>query len=121
VTAPATLVEPVNSVKVVVLIVAGFIALEKVASMTTTLPHVKVEPVSGFTEFTAGGVSGLPGFPAFVSESPQPESRQAARNTVIQTLVNLNLRISFSLNSCKVFRTDGCDTGNGFSGFWRRI
>jgi len=98
VTTPTTLVEPVANVKVVVLIVAGFMALLKVALMTTGLPHVKVEPLSGFTEVTAGGVSGLPGFPApeFASGSPQPASRPANRIAGIQTLVDFNLRISFS-------------------------
>ena len=110
-----------NSVKVEVLSVAGFMALEKVALMTTGLPHVNVEPVSGFTEVTAGGVRGLPGFPAFVSESPQPASMPANRNTVIQTLVNLNLRISFSLTSCKVFHTNGCHARNGASGFCEHL
>ena len=95
-TTPATLVAPVAKVKVVVLIVAGFMALVKVALMTRGLPQVKVEPLRGFTEVTAGGVRGLPGFPTFGSESPQPASRPANRNAGIQTLVNLNLRISFS-------------------------
>ena len=97
-TAPATLPEPEVNVKVVVLIVAGFIALVKVALITTGLPHVKVEPVSGFTEVTAGGVVGLPGLfaPELASGSLQPASRPANRNAGIQSLVNLELRISFS-------------------------
>jgi hypothetical protein len=86
----------VANVKVVVLMVAGFMALVKVALMTTGLPQVKVEPLRGFTEVTAGGVRGLPGFPTFGSESPQPVSKPANRNAGIQTLVNFSLRISFS-------------------------
>ena len=123
-TTPATLVAPAVNVKVVVLIVAGFMALVKVALMTTGLPHVKVEPVRGFTEVTAGGVRGLPGFPAFVSESPQPASTPANRNARIHTLVNFSLRISFSPSfRDKSFLSAGCcrkgfakvERGTGFS------
>ena len=97
-TTPGAPVPPVVNVNVVVLIVAGFMALVKVALMTTGLPQVNVDPVSGFTEVTAGGVRGLPGFAAaeFASGSLQPASRPATRNAVTQTLVNFNLRISFS-------------------------
>jgi hypothetical protein len=96
VTTPATLVVPVTKVKVVVLIVTGFMALVKVALITTGFPQVKVEPLRGFAEVTAGGVRGLPGFPAFVSGSLQPASRPANKNAGIQSLVNIELRISFS-------------------------
>jgi hypothetical protein len=96
VTAPATLVEPWVNVKVVALIVAGFMALLNVALMTTGVPHVKVEPASGFMEVTAGGVRGLPGFPTFGSESPQPAIRTANRNAGIQILLTFKLRMSFS-------------------------
>jgi hypothetical protein len=99
VTAPATLVEPVVNVKVVVLIVAGFMALVKVALMTTGLPQVKVDPLSGFTDVTAGGVRGLPGFPAFTSESPQPAIRTANRNAGIHILPTFNLRITSPLHA----------------------
>jgi len=85
-------------VKVVVLMVAGFIAVLKVAVITAVLGQVTVEPVGGVTAVTVGGVRGLPGFAAaeFASGSLQPASRPATRNAVTQTLVNFNLRISFS-------------------------
>jgi hypothetical protein len=98
VTTPATLVAPVVKVKVVVLIVAGFMALLKDALMTTAVPQVRVEPERGFTDVTWGGVRGLPGFPApgFASESPQPAMAMASKRTGIQILLTFNLRISFS-------------------------
>ena len=107
-TTPATLVEPVNKVNVVVLIVAGFMALLKVALMITGLPHVKVEPLRGFTEVTAGGVKGLTGFPApeFASGSLQPAIARANRNAGIQILQTFDVRISFSSSpSCKPLHT----------------
>jgi hypothetical protein len=98
VTTPATLVAPVVKVNVVVLIVAGFMALLKDALITTGVPQVRIEPARGFTDDTWGGVRGLPGFPApgFASESPQPAIAMASRKTGIQILLTFNLRISFS-------------------------
>jgi len=110
VTTPVTLVLPVANVNVVVLMVAGFMALVKDALITTGLPHVNTEPFRGFGEITAGGVRGSPGFPARVSASPQPASRPAIRNAGIQTLLDFDLRISFSPSTpYKAFPTaDSC-------------
>jgi hypothetical protein len=98
VTDPGTLVPPAVKVNVVVSIVAGFIALLNVAVITTGVGQTRVEPAAGVTEVTVGGVSGSPGFPAFafLSESPHPATRAAARNAEIQMLLTFNLLISFS-------------------------
>jgi hypothetical protein len=80
-------------------IVAGFIALLKVAlMMTPLLGQTPVEAFSGVTESTVGGVVGAPGFPAFpfLSESPHPATKAASRNAEIHTLPTINLRIGFS-------------------------
>jgi hypothetical protein len=100
VTAPFTLAPPGPvKVKVVVLTVAGFIALLKVALMIIPLfGQTPVEAFSGVTEITVGGVVGAPGFPAFpfLSESLHPATRAASRKAEIQVLPNVNLRISCS-------------------------
>src|ERR1700686_1259929 len=87
------------TVKVVVLIVPGFIALLKVAlMMTPLLGQTPVEAFSGVTDSTEGGVVGAPGFPAFpfLSESPHPATRAASRHAEIQILLTITLRISVS-------------------------
>lgn len=48
------------------MIVAGFIGLLKVAVITVEPGDPRVEPSGGVTEVTVGGVSGTPGFPAFL-------------------------------------------------------
>ena len=58
-TAPAILAPPVPvKVKVVVLMVAGFIAVPKVAVMTALLGHVVAERLGGVTAVTVGGGHG---------------------------------------------------------------
>jgi hypothetical protein len=92
-----TLAPPELKVNVEVLIVAGSIALLNVALITGALgEQTRVEPLSGFTEVTVGGVRGLPGCPAFLSASPHPAIKTANRNAGIQILLTFNLRISFS-------------------------
>jgi len=87
------------------LIVAGFMALLNVAVITARLGQTRVEPFGGVTEVTVGGVRGLPGFPGFLSASLHPATRTASRNAEIQTLLTINLRISFSSSpSYKAFR-----------------
>jgi hypothetical protein len=83
-------------------IVAGFMALLKVALMTTPLlGQTPVEAFSGVTESTVGGVVGavaVPAFP-FLSESPHPAPRAASRNAEIQILITFALCISFSCST----------------------
>ena len=58
-TVPAMLAPPVPvSVKVVVLMVAGFIAVLKVAVMTALLGHVVAERLGGVTAVTVGAGQG---------------------------------------------------------------
>jgi hypothetical protein len=78
--------------------VAGFIALLKVAVITAVLGQTRVEPFKGVTAVTVGGVRGSPGFPkfAFLSESPHPTPLTAIRTIGIQILLTANLRITFS-------------------------
>jgi hypothetical protein len=99
VTCPETFVVPgpVN-VKVVVVIVAGFIALLNVAVMRTVLGQTRVEASSGVTEVTVGGVKGSvgPPAPAFLSGSLQLASTMTNKNSGIQILQAFNLDISFS-------------------------
>ena len=86
---------PGDTVKVVVLMVAGFIALLNVALMRVV--GQGVEAAAGRTDVTVGGVSWPPGFPAFpfLSGSPHPTTKTASRNAEIQILLTFNLRISF--------------------------
>src|SRR5437868_709091 len=82
--------------------VAGFIALLKVAVTTGVLGQTRVEASGGVTNVTVGGVSGSPGFPAPLSGSPHPARRTANRNAKsaeIQILLKFNLRIRFSSSS----------------------
>ena len=99
VTCPETFVVPgpVN-VKVVVVIVAGFIALLNVAVMRIVLGQTRVDPSTGVTEVTVGTVRGSDGLPvpAFLSGSPQPAITMANKNTGIQILQPIKLNISFS-------------------------
>ena len=109
-TTPATLVAPEAKVNVVVLSVAGFIALLKEASIASGVPQVRMEPARGFTEVTVGGVRGAPGFAAsgFELVPQHPATTRANRNAGIQVLLTFNLRISFSsLPRCKAFSTIG--------------
>jgi hypothetical protein len=84
-------------VNVVVLIVAGFIALLNVAVIRGALLGQRRVPF-GVTESAVGGVSGSPAppVPAFLSGSLHPIAKTASRNAEIQILLTFNLRISFS-------------------------
>lgn len=84
--------------KVVVVRVAGFIGLLKVAVMTAVLGQTSVEPFGGVTVITVGGVRGSPGLPvpARLSESPQPAIRTANKSAGIQTLETFSMRICIS-------------------------
>lgn len=95
VTSPPAMEETMN---VDVLIVAGFIALLKVAVITAVLGHTRVEPAGGVTAVTVGGVSGASGFPdpAILSGSLQPAIRAANKNAERKISINFTLRISFS-------------------------
>ena len=84
---------PGVTVKVVALIVAGFIALLNVA-LTRVLEQAVVEPASGTTESTVGGLRGEVVLPA--SGSPQPATETASKSAAIKILLTFNLRISFS-------------------------
>jgi hypothetical protein len=73
---------PVVKRKVVSLIVAGFIALLKVAVMIE-LGQTPAEPSGGATEVTVGGV--VPGFPALsgsLHPAPIISSRNARKHIV---------------------------------------
>jgi hypothetical protein len=99
-------------VKVVVLIVAGFMALLNVAVMTAVFGQTSVEPSGGVTEVTVGAVKGEPGLPtpAFLSGSPHPATRAANRNAGNKILLIFKLRISFSSSpSYTAFQTSGSD------------
>src|SRR6476469_1722817 len=82
--------------------VAGFIALLKVAVTTGVLGQTRVEASGGVTNVTVGEVKGSAGAPAgFSSGSPQPVKRAASmngRNAEIQSLLTFNLRIRFSFS-----------------------
>jgi hypothetical protein len=96
-TVPVTLAPPgPASLKVVVLIVAGFIGLLNVAVIIATLGQTRVEPFGGVTEVTVGGVKGEVAVPAILSGSLHPVTTKAERNASIQILANFKLRISFS-------------------------
>src|SRR5689334_8946498 len=82
--------------------VAGFIALLKVAVITAVLGQTRVEASGGVTVIMVGGVRGSPGFPAPPSGSPHPARTTAsmnAKNAAIQTLRTFNLHIRFSSSS----------------------
>jgi hypothetical protein len=111
-TVPVTL--PLGPLKrnVLVLIVAGFIALLNVAVITATLGQTRVEPSGGVTEVTVGGVRGLPGPAGALSGSPHPATKAASRNAEIQILLTMNLRISFSSSpSYKAFHASTREAG----------
>jgi hypothetical protein len=98
-TCPDTLaaLAPVK-VNVVVVIVAGFIALLNVAVMRTVFGQTRVEPSGGVTEVTVGGVRGSVGLPvaAFLSGSLHPAIAMTNKNAGIQILLTFNLGIGFS-------------------------
>jgi hypothetical protein len=80
--------------------VAGFIALLKVAVITAGLGQTKVEASGGVTEVMVGGVRGSPGFPALVPQHPvRTTANVNAKNAEIQILLTFNLRIRFSSSS----------------------
>ena len=89
VTCPATGAEagPV-SVKVVALMVDGFIALLNVA-VTAALAHVPVAPLAGITEFTVGAVT--PGLLPARSGSLHPVAKTSNENAVNQNAVKQTL------------------------------
>ena len=71
------------TVKVVVSMVAGFIALLKV-TVTVALGHIPVAPLTGVTETTVGGVT--VGLVPDLSGSLQPAAKMSSRNAVKQIL-----------------------------------
>src|ERR1700688_4455007 len=81
------------NVKVVPLIVAGFIALLKVA-VTIVLGHAPIEPLGGATEITVGAVK--PGL-GLLSGSLQSAPTISSRNVMKQILRWLYLRMTFIL------------------------
>jgi hypothetical protein len=97
-TVPVTLPLGPLKVNVVVLIVAGFIALLNVAVTIAMLGQTTELPFAGVTVVTVGGVKGAPGFPVptSLSGSLHPAITTANRNVGIKTLLTFNLRISFS-------------------------
>jgi len=97
-TVPVTLPLGALKVNVVVLIVAGFIALLNVAVIIATLGQTMELPFGGVTVVTVGGVRGSPGFPvpALLPEPQHPAITTVNRNARIQVLPTFNLRISFS-------------------------
>ena len=64
--------------------VAGFIALLKVAVMTAVFGQARVEPSGGVTEVTVGGARGAPGLTGFLSGSPHPVAKMSSRNAANQ-------------------------------------
>jgi hypothetical protein len=86
-------VTPGVTVKVEVLIVAGFIGLLNVAE--TRVVGQGVEAPTGRTETTVGGVRGEVALPEFLSGSLHPTIATANTNAGIQTFQTLNLRIKF--------------------------
>jgi hypothetical protein len=95
VTSPATAVPvgPVN-VKVVALMVAGFIALLK-AAVTIVSVQAPVEPLSGATVVTKGGVR--PAFAPVLSGSLHAVAIMSSKNDVKQIVFAPYLRISIVL------------------------
>jgi len=95
-TVPDTLPLGPLKVNVVVLIVAGFIALLNVAVIIAMLGQTTALPFGGVTVVTAGGVKGEVAPPIILSGSLHPAMTTANRNAGIQILLTFNLRISFS-------------------------
>jgi hypothetical protein len=122
-TVPDTLPLGPLKVNVVVLIVAGFIALLNVAVIIAMLGQTTELPFGGVTVVTVGGVKGSPGFPvpALLPEPQHPAITTVNRKVGIQILQTFNLRISFSSSpSYKTFcaarsRPEICET-LGFTG-----
>jgi hypothetical protein len=85
------------TVKVEVVIVAGFMALLNVAVMTAVLGQT-VEASGGVTDVTAGGVKGAPGFVdvAVLSLSLQPTRTTTERNAAMQRFRTCDLYIRLS-------------------------
>jgi hypothetical protein len=98
VTLPGTAVPFAVNLNVVVLIVAGFIALLNVAVMTAVLGHTRRVPLGGVTAVTIGGATGSVGLNAAPSGSPHPgvKAATASSNAVIKTLLSFNLFIYIS-------------------------
>ena len=94
-TVPITAVAPAANLKVPVVIVAGFMALLKVA-VTTAPWQTAVAAPAGTTETTVGGVTEEVGPPVLLSGSPHPTNATASKNDGIQILPTVNLCISFS-------------------------
>ena len=86
------------TVNVAFVIVAGFMALLKVAVIRTVLGQTSVDASGGVTEVTVGGVKGSVGLPvpAFLSGSLQLPITMSNKNSGIQILPTFNLDISFS-------------------------
>jgi hypothetical protein len=71
---------PVVNVKVVLLIVAGFIATLKVA-VTTVLGQTPAAPLGGNSEVTVGGIR-----PGLAPGLQHPELKMSSRNAMNQIL-----------------------------------
>jgi hypothetical protein len=69
------------SVKVVALMVDGFMALLKVA-VTAALAQAPLAPLGGATEITAGAVT--PGLLPLLSESPHPVAKMRSNSAAYQ-------------------------------------
>lgn len=87
-------------VKVIELIVVGFIATLKLA-VTNWVTGTPVARFAGFVEVTVGTMS-------TVCSRPHPDIAKVSRNAGIQVLPTCNMRISFSSSpSYKTFKTAG--------------
>ena len=115
-------VTPGVTVKVVALIVAGFIGLLNVAEIRVL--GQGAEAPAGRTEITVGGVRGEVGPPEFLSGSPQATIPTANSNAGIHTLKSLDLRISFPLHPVTGLRRLAAITvkfGTAIFYYWRRL
>ena len=75
--------------------VAGFIALLKVAVTTAGLGQTRVEASGGVTEVTVGGVNGSSGFPALVPQHPVRTTTSVnAKNAEIRAETDFNKAIA---------------------------
>src|SRR5271169_622617 len=105
-TVPSTAVVPATNVNVPVLMVAGFIALLKLA-VTAAPWQMPVTPPTGTTEVTAGAVRLGGGPPLLESGSLHPESRTANRSAGIKIFLIFKLRISFSSShTCRAIHVE---------------
>src|SRR5438105_3881955 len=99
------------TVKLEVVMVAGFIGLLKVAVINAVLGQTRVEPLGGVTLVTVGGARGEVGLVTlapFLSGSPQPAITSRAINTAetqIFPMFSVRMRFSSLSISHKTFHT----------------